>query len=120
MVAFAIAQLHPDNLPMVLQPLERSFQTPSAHASRPQGRQLCRRAGVYKQHDIVTAVYVLCEMDPALRQRTVAALWRRAGKALVLLEPGTPAGSATIRAARQQVRLGIRAPGNGLHLRQTG
>ena len=50
------------------------------------------------------AAYVLVEMSsPRERARTVAALWRRTKQVLVLVEPGTPAGSATVRAARTQV-----------------
>lgn len=51
------------------------------------------------------ASYVLVEVaTPKERARIVAELWRRTKQALVLVEPGTPAGSAAVRAARAQVR----------------
>ena len=68
----------------------------------------CCRGGVLrKEHDIVVAAYVLCEMAPQDRLQAIKALWRQASQALVLIEPGTPSGSAVIRAARQQVQLGL-------------
>lgn len=54
-------------------------------------------------HDAVVASYALNELDTAQQAATVQRLWRLAGSLLVLIEPGTPAGFATIRAARQLV-----------------
>jgi ribosomal protein RSM22 (predicted rRNA methylase) len=54
-------------------------------------------------HDLVTCAYVLNELPEASRAELVAALWSATGAALLLLEPGTPAGFATIRAARAQL-----------------
>jgi ribosomal protein RSM22 (predicted rRNA methylase) len=54
-------------------------------------------------HDLVTAAYVLNELPEASRAELVAALWSATGAALLLLEPGTPAGFAVIRAARAQL-----------------
>jgi ribosomal protein RSM22 (predicted rRNA methylase) len=51
-------------------------------------------------HDLVVASYVLGELSEGDRATTVAALWRRAAGALLLVEPGTPAGFARLRAAR--------------------
>ena len=56
--------------------------------------------------DLVTAGYVLCELSSAEeRARIVAELWARVrpGGVLLLVEPGTPAGSHNILAARAQV-----------------
>jgi ribosomal protein RSM22 (predicted rRNA methylase) len=50
--------------------------------------------------DLVVASYVLAEMAEADAVRTARDLWPRAEQALVLIEPGTPAGFARIRAAR--------------------
>lgn len=50
--------------------------------------------------DLVVASYVLAEL-PLDRIAAIAAdLWEAAGQVLVLVEPGTPAGFARIRAAR--------------------
>ena len=54
--------------------------------------------------DLVVASYVLGEArSPSERRRLVDALWRRTGGMLVLVEPGTPVGSANVREARAQV-----------------
>jgi ribosomal protein RSM22 (predicted rRNA methylase) len=50
--------------------------------------------------DLVVASYVLAEMAEADAVRTARDLWPRAEQALVLIEPGTPAGFRRIRAAR--------------------
>lgn len=55
-------------------------------------------------HDLVTAAYLLGELPEGRRAELVEKLWERASMALVLIEPGTPAGWATIRAAREQLR----------------
>ena len=52
------------------------------------------------------AAYVLVEMRSSHeRASVVAELWRHTRDVLILIEPGTPAGSAAIRAARSQVML---------------
>lgn len=54
--------------------------------------------------DMVVASYVIGELrSESERRRVVDALWQRTGGVLVLLEPGTPVGSANIREARAQV-----------------
>lgn len=50
--------------------------------------------------DLVTASYVLAELPEAAATDTARTLWRAASQMLVLVEPGTPAGFARIRAAR--------------------
>jgi ribosomal protein RSM22 (predicted rRNA methylase) len=54
-------------------------------------------------HDLVLAAYVLGEMPDAQRERLVGALWERACGMLVIVEPGTPAGFARVRQARDQL-----------------
>ena len=57
-----------------------------------------------QRQDLVVAAYVLVEMRSSHeRASIVAELWRHARDVLILVEPGTPAGSAAIRAARSQV-----------------
>jgi ribosomal protein RSM22 (predicted rRNA methylase) len=55
-------------------------------------------------HDLVSAAYVLGELPEGARAGVVERLWAAAAGALVLIEPGTPRGWATIRAAREQLR----------------
>jgi ribosomal protein RSM22 (predicted rRNA methylase) len=57
--------------------------------------------GTLPNADLVTAGYVLAELDLAKIGQTVRELWRAATAMLVLIEPGTPEGFARIRAARQ-------------------
>lgn len=55
-------------------------------------------------HSFVVASYVLAELrTPAERRKTVEALWARTTGVLLLVEPGTPVGSANIREARTQI-----------------
>jgi ribosomal protein RSM22 (predicted rRNA methylase) len=55
------------------------------------------------QHDLVVAGYVLNELPAERRADLVARLWELASGALVLVEPGTPAGFEIIRQARRQL-----------------
>lgn len=58
-------------------------------------------------YDLVVASYVLTEMQSdAARQQAVDMLWRQTKDVLVLIEPGTPSGSAHVRHARTQVLSG--------------
>ena len=50
--------------------------------------------------DMVVASYVLAELPEASAAATARHLWDSAAQLLVLVEPGTPAGFARIRAAR--------------------
>jgi ribosomal protein RSM22 (predicted rRNA methylase) len=50
--------------------------------------------------DLVVASYVLAELPEGKAASVAVELWQRAGKALALIEPGTPQGFARIRAAR--------------------
>lgn len=57
-----------------------------------------------RKHDLVTACYVLSEIeDASKRRRVVEALWQSTGNTLLIAEPGTPIGSSIIREARWQV-----------------
>lgn len=63
-----------------------------------------RGAGGGCRYDLVVASYVLAELRTAAeRRRVVAQLWARTQGALLLVEPGTPVGSANVREARTQV-----------------
>ena len=50
--------------------------------------------------DLVTASYVLAELPEKTAAQTALGFWAAAAQMLVLVEPGTPAGFARIRAAR--------------------
>lgn len=50
--------------------------------------------------DLVALAYVLDELAPAARAPLIARLWALTGEALVIVEPGTPAGWQRILAAR--------------------
>jgi ribosomal protein RSM22 (predicted rRNA methylase) len=54
-------------------------------------------------HDAAIACYSLSELDPGERIGAVDALWRASRAALIVIEPGTPAGFAVVRAARERV-----------------
>ena len=56
-----------------------------------------------EQHDLVIATYVLNELPEARQAEVVERLWYATSGALMLVEPGTPAGFARIRQARQQL-----------------
>ena len=57
-------------------------------------------------HDLVVAAYTLGELpSEQARKRAVADLWACTKEVLVLVEAGTPTGSTTVRAARQQVHI---------------
>lgn len=64
-------------------------------------------------HDLVAFSYSLGELPQDGRDACLAWAWQHAGNALLIVEPGTPRGAATILAARQRlVELGavIAAP----------
>jgi ribosomal protein RSM22 (predicted rRNA methylase) len=67
----------------------------------PDGEIIPGDLGVAKPSaDLVTASYVLAELPEAAAAFIARDLWGSATKMLVLVEPGTPAGFARIRAAR--------------------
>jgi ribosomal protein RSM22 (predicted rRNA methylase) len=55
------------------------------------------------QADLVTACYVLGELDPALAWQVAEGAWEHTAGCLLLLEPGTPAGFALIRDLRRRL-----------------
>lgn len=57
--------------------------------------------GPWPHADIVAASYALAEIAEAKQAAVVQSLWAATDGALVLVEPGTPAGFARILAARQ-------------------
>jgi ribosomal protein RSM22 (predicted rRNA methylase) len=67
----------------------------------PAARIIAGDLGIDKpRSDMVVASYVLAELPEASAAATARHLWESAAQALVLIEPGTPAGFARIRAAR--------------------
>ena len=59
--------------------------------------------GITERADLVTCAYCLNEMTPSQRSAAVKQLAQAAGKLLVIIEPGTPAGFAQLREARKQL-----------------
>jgi ribosomal protein RSM22 (predicted rRNA methylase) len=53
--------------------------------------------------DLVSLAYVLNELAPAVRHSLLQRLWTQTADALVIVEPGTPAGWQRILAARSQL-----------------
>jgi ribosomal protein RSM22 (predicted rRNA methylase) len=61
---------------------------------------------VTEKADVVLASYVLAELPLASIAAAASSLWKHAGEALILIEPGTPQGFARIRAARDALIAG--------------
>lgn len=61
------------------------------------------RLPALEAHDVVSLAYVLNELAPAARTRLIDEAWRLAGKALIVVEPGTPLGFRHVLAARRQL-----------------
>jgi ribosomal protein RSM22 (predicted rRNA methylase) len=55
------------------------------------------------QADLVVASYVIGELSESDQRKLAEAMWAKARHALVVIEPGTPAGYARILALRQQL-----------------
>lgn len=55
------------------------------------------------QADLVVASYVIGELSEIDQRKLAEAMWAKARHALVVIEPGTPAGYARILALRQQL-----------------
>ena len=59
--------------------------------------------GALGAHDLVLFGYVLGELPEERRAETVDAAWDVTAGALVIVEPGTPAGTARVLSAREQL-----------------
>ncbi len=55
------------------------------------------------QADLVIASYIIGELGESEQRALAAAMWAKARHALVVIEPGTPAGTTRILALRQQL-----------------
>lgn len=55
------------------------------------------------QTDLVVASYIIGELNEGDQRKLAEAMWTKARHALVVIEPGTPAGYARILALRQQL-----------------
>ncbi len=64
--------------------------------------ELSGSAALPKAH-LVTASYVLNELDPKEREGAVSRLWEAAEELLLIIEPGTPAGFAVLREVRKRL-----------------
>lgn len=57
----------------------------------------------FPQADLVTLAYVLDELSPVAGEKLVEQLWAATNDALIIIEPGTPAGWQRILAVRTQL-----------------
>ncbi len=64
------------------------------------GGDLLAALAIAAPADLVIASYVIAEIAPGLLGRVADALWKPTDQMLVVIEPGTPAGFARIRALR--------------------
>ena len=53
--------------------------------------------------DLVISSYVINELPEAAREQAVKKMWDAAGKVMVIIEPGTPAGYSVISGIRAQI-----------------
>lgn len=59
-----------------------------------------RQLPALERHDLVVLSYVTNELTPAVRETIITLAWGLAGQALLVVETGTPRGSAACLAAR--------------------
>lgn len=57
----------------------------------------------FQQHDLVICSYSLGEIESATASRILKAAWQATQQILIVVEPGTTKGFATVRAARDQL-----------------
>lgn len=81
-------------------PLATSVESSWRAADLASGAGAVEGAGA---HDLVLLGYVLGELPEAVRPQAVDGAWGVAREALVIVEPGTPAGAARVMAARARL-----------------
>lgn len=96
--AVTLADNNPQFLDLARRIAEQSPHPALSAARRRQADMAALDAG--GGAELVIAAYALAEIPEARQRVAVDALWRAAGSMLVLVEPGTPAGFARIRRAR--------------------
>ena len=62
-----------------------------------------RTLAEFERHDLVVCSYSLGEIESAAAGKILSAAWQAAKQVLVVVEPGTTKGFATVRAARDQL-----------------
>jgi|SRR6185437_5654292 len=98
--AWAVRDAWPALGAMTLIEPNRIFRDLAAHLL-PEAQIIAGDLGTPRPRaDLVTASYVLAELPEKAASRAAKDLWDAAAQMLVLVEPGTPAGFARIRAAR--------------------
>lgn len=73
---------------------------PALAAAQARRADLAGGGEAWPRADLVACSYALAEIAPQRQAAVVADLWRACDGLLVLVEPGTPAGFARLRAAR--------------------
>lgn len=97
----AVAMLEPHaGAAELARDLARASSSPALAAARIDRAHLPEALTEQPAADLVVASYVLGELPAAGLEAVGAALWQRTRRALVLVEPGTPAGFARLRICR--------------------
>ncbi|BAM03020.1 small ribosomal subunit Rsm22 family protein [Phycisphaera mikurensis] len=98
-----------DHNPHLLAFAARSFSHGGDDAARTAAGRLPQALAVQQEADLVVAGYVLNELAPADRAETLDRLWSLTRGVLLLVEPGTSAGSARLLEDRARlIGLGAR------------
>lgn len=94
-----------NDLDATWRPVVDALGLASAHPALTSARWLTGAMSetLYPIHDMVVAAYALNEVAVDARPAAVRALWAAARHALVLVEPGTPAGFLAIQSARDSL-----------------
>ncbi|MBR1778547.1 MAG: rRNA methyltransferase [Alphaproteobacteria bacterium] len=74
---------------------------PDFFPTRPDWRSFDLTADTVPQANLITAGYVLNELDPSMRTKALIKLWTAVQGVLVLIEPGTPESFCQMKAFRQ-------------------
>jgi ribosomal protein RSM22 (predicted rRNA methylase) len=112
--SWAIAELWPDIAEIIQVDRNKAFldlarvlaadaESPALQAPRQLAADLVGWTGPAEPFDLMVLGYALTELPPARLSELIARLWSRCTGALVIVEPGTPAGYTRILAMRDRL-----------------